>query len=138
MNSGEPGSPRSRGPPFQAYQYLTVVPSARRFLIELMPLRRTRIVCHPSVAGIFRMSDAEVVRIALFPPPYRPPRCHFEAGVDAFKTPELEWLASHGDAPTALRVPGWRPLTVRRDLASLKGHRVAACNARRASGLDLA
>src|SRR5215475_5212336 len=82
MNSGEPGSPRSRGPPFQAYQYLTVVPSARRFLIELMPLRRTRIACHPSVEGIFRMSDAEVVRIALFPPRIDlPPRRHFEAGV---------------------------------------------------------
>src|SRR6516164_2186628 len=49
MNSGVPGSPRSGGPPFHAYQYVRRVPSASCFVIELMPFRRTRMFRDPLV-----------------------------------------------------------------------------------------
>src|SRR5215471_7587563 len=44
MNSGVPGSPRNRGPPFQAHQYVRQVPSVSRLRFELIPLSRTRIL----------------------------------------------------------------------------------------------
>src|SRR5262245_42000742 len=51
MNSAEPSSPRRAGPPFQAYQYVTVRPSARRLVTQLMPLSLTRISGHPLIKG---------------------------------------------------------------------------------------
>src|SRR6476659_8105068 len=44
MNSGEPGSPRSDGPPFHAHQYVRQLPSASRFRFELIPFSRTRML----------------------------------------------------------------------------------------------
>jgi hypothetical protein len=44
-----PGSPRNGGPPFQAYQYVRVVPSASRLLTELMPFNLTRMLRYPFV-----------------------------------------------------------------------------------------
>jgi hypothetical protein len=44
MKSGVPGSASMRGPPFQAYQYVLIVPSASFLVKLLMPLSRIRIL----------------------------------------------------------------------------------------------
>src|SRR5262245_17063901 len=61
MNSGVPGSPRSGGPPFQAYQYVRRVPSASFFVIEFMPLSRTRILLPPRRNPIVEIVARSVV-----------------------------------------------------------------------------
>src|SRR6516225_5226127 len=54
MNSGVPGSPYTRGPLFHAYQYVTQLPSASCFLIELIPFSLVLMVCNPSIQIIHR------------------------------------------------------------------------------------
>jgi hypothetical protein len=59
MKSAVPGSPRKRGPPRQAYQYLRVVPSASFVSAQFMPSKLTRmgLLLSPPFQRVVRRDD---------------------------------------------------------------------------------